>query len=507
MDFMQTWFGWSRQSLAALVLISAVAGCSPARRQTGSPQGDGKVPITTASNEARQDYLKGRDFGENLRAYDSQQLLKSAVGKDSTFALAYYNLALSAPTAKDFFDNLNKAVALADKVSEGERLMILGLQAGANADPAKQREYYEQLIAKYPQDERAHFLLGNAYFGQQDYAKTVEQYQKAIAIAPTYAPVYNLLGYAHRTLGNYTEAEQAFKKYIELIPGDPNPYDSYAELLMKTGRFGESIQMYRKALSVDPHFVFSHVGIANDFVYLGKHDSARAETQKLLKAARTDGDRRVAMFTNTLIYAAQGKLDLALQELEKQYALGERINDAAAMAGDAVSMGDVLLEAGRPDAALRRYEQAVKLLETSSLSQEVKDDAKLVHHFNVGRVALLRNDLSTAKAEARAFMQGATAKRNDAEVRQAHQLAGMIALQERDFETALGELAQANQQDAYNLYRMGLAYQGKGDKAKQQEMFDKAANLNTLLTLNSSFVRAKAGAMPISASASASRRR
>ncbi len=489
---MQAWFSRSPRSLAPVILAWAVAGCGPERRQTEKPQDAGKVPITTSSNEAKQDYLKGRELGENLRVYDSHQLLKSAVGKDSAFALAYYNLALTAPTEKDFFDNLNKAVALADKVSEGERLMILGLQAGANADPAKQREYYEQLVAKYPQDERAHFLLGNAYFGQQDYAKTVEQYHKAVGIAPNYAPVYNSLGYAYRPTGNYAEAEQAFKKYIELIPGDPNPYDSYAELLMKTGRFEESIRMYRKALSVDPHFVFSHVGIANDFVYLGQHDSARAETQRLLDVARTDGDKRLAMFTNTLIYADQGKLALAVKELEKQYALGEQISDAAAMSGDAVSMGDVLLEAGRSAEALRRYEQAVKLLEGSSLSQEVKDDAKLVYHFNLGRVALRRNDLATAKAEARAFMKGATAKRNDAEIRQAHQLAGMIALQEKNFEKALGELAQANQQDAYTLYHVGLVYQGKGDKAKQKEMFTNAANLNTLLTLNSAFVRAKA---------------
>ena len=38
------------------------------------------------------------------------------------------------PTAKEFFDHLKKAVSLADKASEGERLLILSTEAGANGN-------------------------------------------------------------------------------------------------------------------------------------------------------------------------------------------------------------------------------------------------------------------------------------------------------------------------------------------------------------------------------------
>ena len=46
---------------------------------------------------------------------------------------------------------------------------------------------------------------------------------------------------------------------------------------------------------------------------------------------------------------------------------------------------------------------------------------------------------------------------------------------------------------ARNLYRQGLAYEGKGDGAKAKEMFKRAAEFNQLPTLNSAFVRAKKG--------------
>jgi tetratricopeptide (TPR) repeat protein len=481
--------------LACLALAATVTTVGTGVAQDRGAAGALKIPVTTASVEARQEYQKGRTLGENLRAHDSREVLKRAAAKDPNFALAHYSLALTSPTAKEFFAHLKQAVALAGKASEGERLMILGLEAGANADPEKQREYYEQLVAAYPQDERAHFLLGGNYFGQQDYPKTITEYQKSVEIAPDFAPSYNLLGYAYRQVGRYDDSEKAFKKYIELIPNDPNPYDSYAELLMKMGRFDESIEMYRKALKTDPNFSPSYIGIASNLMYQGKHDAARAEAWKLHQAARNDADRRNALFATAVAYADEGKFDQALAELKKQYAVAEKINDPANMGGDAVAMGDVLLEAGKPEEAKKLYEKALALQESSDLSREVKNDAKLVHHYNLGRVAVRMKDLAAAKQHAETFMRGATAKKNSAEIRQAHELAGTIALKEKRFDQALAHLTKANQQDPYVLFRLGKAYQASGDEAKAAEMFQRAANHNTLPTLNHAFARAKAKKM------------
>jgi Tfp pilus assembly protein PilF len=88
-------------------------------------------------------------------------------------------------------------------------------------------------------------------------------------------------------------------------------------------------------------------------------------------------------------------------------------------------------------------------------------------------------------------MQGATAKKNSAEIRQAHELAGTIALKEKQFDQAIAHLSKANQQDPYVLYRMGKAHKGKGDQAKADELFRRAATHTTLPTLNHAFVRAK----------------
>jgi tetratricopeptide (TPR) repeat protein len=482
-----------RPRAAALALAVVLTGYSAAVAQSGGSAG--KVPVTTNSADAREQYIKGRSLGENLRAHDSRAFLEQAAAKDPEMALAQYSLALNAPTAKDFFEHLKKAVALADKASEGERLMILGLQAGANADPKLQREYYERLTAAYPKDERAHFLLGNAYFGLQDYTRAIAEYEKSVELSPNYAPAYNLLGYARRAENQFDQAEEAFKKYIALIPHDPNPYDSYAELLMKMGRFDESIAMYRKALATDPHFGNSHVGIASNLMFQGQYQSARAELRKLYAAARNDADRRLALFSTAVTYADEGRLDQALAELQKEFAVAEKISDSAAMGADLVAMGDIALEAGKSEVARGYYVHSLETQVRSDLSPEVKENAKLNHHYNLGRVALASGDLAGAKEHAKTFLDGAAAKNNAGEIKLAHELAGAIALQEKQYDTALDELGRGNQQNPYTLYRLALAYQGKGDQAKASEYFKQAAEQNTLPALIYAFVRSKAKRM------------
>src|ERR1044071_2694124 len=286
--------------LAVVCAVSAAAlsGCAPAPQvanppapaaSTAGPAG-GKIPVTTASEEARKEFQQGRDLAERLLAQDSIQHFDKAISLDPNFALAELGRANASQTAKEFFDHLKKAVDLSGKASEGERLLILATQAGANGEAVKQKEHLDKLVAAHPTDQRAHFHLGGYYFGQQDFASAIGHYKKATELAPNYSPAYNILGYAYRQNGDYTNAEQAFKKYIELIPNDPNPYDSYAELLLKMGKYDDSIAQYRKALSIDQNFINSHNGIAAALLYAGKPEEAATELKAISDNARSDGD-------------------------------------------------------------------------------------------------------------------------------------------------------------------------------------------------------------------------
>jgi tetratricopeptide (TPR) repeat protein len=473
----------------------AATAPAPAASSATAPAPDaGKIPVTTSSEEARAAFLQGRDKSEKLLVTESIQDFQKAVTLDPNFASAELGLANTAPTGGEFFDHLGKAVKLADKASNGERLLILATEAGANNNTVKQKQYLDELVAAYPNDERAHFNLGGYYFGQQDYAQAIEHYKKATELAPNYSTAFNILGYAYRQAGDYANAEAAFQKYIALIPGDPNPYDSYGELLLKMGRFDESIAQYRKALQIDPNFLASHQGIASDLMYQGKDDEAGKELQAIRAKARNDGERRLALFGQTVLAVDRGKMGKALEFVDKQYALGEATKDVAAMAGDLQLKANILLEMGKPAKAKAQYEQALKTIDGSALSQEIKDNAHLVQHFNLARVAVAAKDLAAAKKEAEEFRRGAEASKNPAQIRQSHEIAGVIALAEKNYDQALAELGQASQQNPQNLYRTCQAYAGKGEAAKAKEACAKAAGFNSLPQLNYAFIRTKAQA-------------
>jgi len=452
---------------------------------------DGTIPITTSSNDAKEYYLQGRELVEKLRSQEAIYFFLQALAKDPNFAIANLNMALAQPSAKGFFKYLNKARALVDEVSEGERLWILGVEAGANADPMKQRELYQKMVDAYPLDERARNILGNHYFIQQEYQLAIEEYNKTIEINPNFSQPYNQLGYSHRYLGNYGEAENAFKKYIDLIPGEPNPYDSYAELLLKMGKYDSSIEYYKKALSINPNFYPSHIGIASNLVLGGKHKDARKQLQVLYDNALNNGQRRHALYAKAVSYIDEGDLEKALDEINMQYFLADIIEDVAAMAEDLSIMGNILLEAGKVSEAMTKYREALMIVEESELSQEIKNNIKHKFLYIESRVALIKGDFPTAETKSKEYSNQAQVNNNPYQIRLSHELSGMIALKEKDYDKAIEELQNANQQNPYNLFRIAQAFEGKGDIVKAEEFYMKIVDFNPLNSLNHAFIRNK----------------
>jgi len=480
---------YSRSLLAGLLVLGLGI---PIYQLVATSSGEKKIPVTTHSADARGIFLKGRQLVDNLRITDGNPFFKKAVEADTGFALAYLFLAQTAASGKEFFAALDQAVARVSGVSEGERLWILSTQAGAYAKADDQRKLLHQLVALYPDDERAHMLLGVFHFGQQDFKTAAAELQKSVDIAPDFAPAYNQLGYAYRFLGRNSEAEETFKKYTLLIPNDPNPYDSYAELLLKIGRFDDAIVQYDKALAVDGHFGNSYAGIACALAYQGKHTEALVTLDKAIAISRTDGEKRAALFGRTAVLADRGDLAGALKEMEKQYAIAKQGGDAAGMAGDLVFMGNILIEQGSGDAALNDFTKAREIIEASSYAKEVKENAALIFHYNAARAELARHDLAAADRRATAFAKGVEETKNPNQVRLVHELQGMIALEKKNYAGAVQELSRSNLQNPYNLYRLARAYVHTANKEKAKETMSQAAHFSGLPALNYAFIRMKA---------------
>jgi len=227
-------------------------------------------------------------------------------------------------------------------------------------------------------------------------------------------------------------------------------------------------------------------------MYQGKHENALAETQKEMDAARNPGETRLAHFTRAVVYMDEGKSDLALKEIGKEYAIAEKLKDAGSMSGDVAATANILLEEGKTDEALVEFKRSNDIVQHSSLAADVKAANALFHHANIARVMIARGDAAAARTETEALRQEAEKRQSRNQLRLAHELTGLIALEQKDYATAIDELKQANQQDPRVLYNLALASQASGKTEEARTYAKQSARFNGLPFMNYAFVRAKA---------------
>ncbi|MEE9189177.1 MAG: tetratricopeptide repeat protein [Candidatus Neomarinimicrobiota bacterium] len=451
-----------------------------------------KIPITTSSEAAKEYYLEGLDLSDKIRGQEAIYFYLKALAEDPDFAIGYLQLAFAQTTAKGFLKYLGKAMALIDNVSPAERYWILAVQAGADVDPVAQLNYFQKIVDRHPQDERAHNLIGNLHFARQEYPEAIKHYQQSIEINPNFSQPYNQLGYSHRRTGDYDAAVEAFKKYIELIPDDPNPYDSYAELLLEFGKHEESIDYYNKALEVNPRFIISHTGIATNLILLGDHDKAREQLMTMMELAEDVGQRRQAHFALMISYIDEGDRENALKEIDEVIVLDAHRNDDANLAGDYSIKGHILLFTGEPEEALKLYEESYEIIISSDLSQEIKYNAKWALMGFAARVAIFQEKWDEAEKYIENYTKFAVKNNNPDQIRFAHEITGMLFLNTGKFELAITKFQNANLLNPINYYWIGEAYEKLGDNDNAQTNYRQAAYANTLNSMNYAYIRAQA---------------
>jgi tetratricopeptide (TPR) repeat protein len=478
---------FGRTVFMVLMIFGLIAcGASP---PVGRAVDTTKIPITTASDEARDAFLKGRWLLDNLRATEAHEYFLKAVEADPNFALGLLRVANTASTNQEFFAALRRAVEMSVNASEGEKLLIEAFEEGFGGEPKIQQAKLEALVALFPEDERAHNTIGNFfYFNRQDYERAISSYRAAIDINPDFPQPYNMLGYSLRIIGDFGAAEEAFQRYTELIPDQPNPYDSYAELLMRVGRHDESITSYERALEIDPNFIASYIGIGNNQMFMGRQEDARSTFGEIDEMARNDGERRLACTWRAASYLHENEFESAFDEIQRRYDIAAETDDRGAMSGDYNAMGDIFLHAGRADEAAEKYHAQIEMMQSSDATDDVKEATERNQKWDLARVALWKADTEAASELANAYRDAVAAHKILFEVQRTHELDGMIALAEGDLETALGHFEQANQQNPQIWLLKARTYAAMGDPEGARSACEHVIGFNQL-NFNLAYVR------------------
>jgi len=173
---------------------------------------------TTASLDALKSYSVGMVTRRRDGDAASLPFFRKAIELDSNFALAHARLStvygnLGEQNAAR--DEITKAYAIRDRVSEPERLYITARYATTiEGSIQKTIETYQIWTQTYPNDFVPHSNLAGAFEQRGDYEKAIEEYRTAIRLAPDEPLPYSNLGGIYSTLGRANEAQQVIEEAI-----------------------------------------------------------------------------------------------------------------------------------------------------------------------------------------------------------------------------------------------------------------------------------------------------
>jgi len=269
--------------------------------------------VTTHSSEAYRYYLEGLDYQSKLYSEEAEESFRKALGYDSTFAMAYYELCdyTSGPEHKQL---LAKAVKYSDRASQKEKHYIRVYEAYVSGDYAKSIKELHKLVERYPDDKRALYALGGHYSDSRLFEQALYYLNKATEIDPLYKLAYNKLAYVYDELGDFDKSIWAINKYISIAPNEANPYDTRGDLYAYNGKINQAIESYKKALEIKPDFYSSLENLGN--MYLFKREYDKAESCYQVLASNPDKDNR-SWGRTLLAYIPlyQGKFEEALEVL------------------------------------------------------------------------------------------------------------------------------------------------------------------------------------------------
>jgi len=322
--------------------------------------------VSSSSVEAYRFYVEGYEALRNLRRVDARRLLEQAVAIDPHFASAYFQLAAVALQIGDraaMQAYRKKVRENIERLSERQRMLLDANEASDAREYDKAVQTLDAMVARYPDEEEAHLLLGGTWELKADPARALAAYQQGIKAIPTSGPLLNGYGYALLRAGRYSEAISQFEEYARLVPKEPNPYDSLAEAYIIGGQPEKALDKYARVLEIEPTFTNARGARAWAFSILGRYDEARAE-QDLM---RSEAERyRLPLgsvyFRDAVISALLGRYKEMDANVAKTIAAAEQAKFGPQMAGALLLAAHAAIDRGDYPAAIAGAERAQRTI-------------------------------------------------------------------------------------------------------------------------------------------------
>jgi tetratricopeptide (TPR) repeat protein len=470
----------------AIAVVLCLLAC--AQTTVDAPAEADRIPVTTVSDDAREHYVAGREKAELLRTAQARAEYRAALELDEEFALAWLGMAMVSGSREEAERCLDRAVALADGVTEAESLHIRATRAAWNGNSDEAQALWARLATELlPNSAEANYQLGISYWSSNDPAG-LPYLERAVEIDPSYHVAWNMLGYMYPQFGHLDKAVEAHRRYVELVPDEPNSHDSYAETLLRAGRYRESIAEYRAALAIDPEFLASMIGIAHNLTFERRYDEAQAAYEGALAKAKEPQDAYVSNTWIVTFGVYAKRPDVALAAAERGIRLAGELGayEAAAAVRE---LARIRLWRGENAQARETAGRAMARMGEAGTKSMRRDIANAVLRLLV-EIDLADRELTTATARLDDLR---SAGGNPWQVKLIAFSEGLVALKTRRTEDAIAAFGRSFETDPRAMFYHGVALEAAGRKDEAADLYEAIVKLN-MPSLGHALVYSKARA-------------
>lgn len=481
----------TRLSIATcLTLLLPLAACGPEAeegQQTEMAAATAdvvmKIPVTTESTEALNDYLQGRRALDMGRADDARPQLEEAVAADPDFAMAYLDLSNAANSLEGVKRNLDLAQQHAEGASEVEQLMIEYAVENFNNDVGAQLETARRLTEMQPESPRAWMTLANAQGSAGDVEAARASMSRALEVAPEFTPAHMALGNSYMFVEprDLATAQRHMEEAVRLAPNEPGPHDLLGDVYRAQGQLEQAAEQYTRVAELDPDAGNGYQQRGHVHSFLGNYEQARADYDAAIELEKGNAKASFGVY-RALVNVHEGQSQAAIDELQglvdriDQMNIpsprGQKIFALNTISQIAIhhEMADVAEQAmQRRDALIRQQAEQVG-------NEAARRQARAIATWGAGILAARKGDYETAVEKANEFMSIVEPSTDPEKYEPAHALLGYTHLWQGNYEEAVTHFEQANENDIYANYHHALALEGAGREAEAQELFEKVAN-------------------------------
>jgi tetratricopeptide (TPR) repeat protein len=260
-------------------------------------------------------------------------------------------------------------------------------------------------------------------------------------------------------------------------PGPEQPeFVKQGQQLMRDGKLEQALELYRQTLKSSPNSGAANIAAGSVIDLMGRGEEARTYFAKAIQVADTPESNIAAKRAMAMSFAFEGNCSKAIEYEQQVFDFYVGTKDFFRQGETANEVARVCIDAGDLDSAYKWYKMGHDAgLKEPNIKPARQDLWNFRWEHAQARFATRRGD----QAEAQKHVAAAKAILDKGAIPEQAlffpYLKGYVSFYAGDYKSALEELQQANQNDAFIQCLMGQTYEKLGEKDKAMEFYRKAS--------------------------------